>query len=473
MARTRTKPAAPAVIRMTDPSPADLALAAGKAQRAKTPRPSHATLGKSPKGRDAVGIVLSSDHDRLQNLVPTRHTRMLESPFAFYRGTAAIQAYDLGNGPSSGIVVQCCGDAHLANFGGFATPERQFVFDINDFDETWPAPFEWDVKRLAASFVLAARWRGFSDSRGEEIAVRAASAYRASILAAAGDTTLDAWYAAVTWAGILDEVKDDRAAVDRIGGLIADAKKATNEHVFHKLTTEENGEPRFADQPPLLYHPSDIDIRAVAGPFLEMYATTLSAERRALLSRFRFVDAAIKVVGVGSVGTRCYVALLLGDQNEPIFLQVKEARNSVLAGPAGGKAWANNGERVVVGQRLMQSASDIFLGWAQGNEKRCFYVRQLRDMKASVDITNMSARLLGGYARLCGETLARAHAKAGDAARIAGYLGNSDSFETALGKYALAYADQAEKDYGAFKRAAGAGRVSVASQTGETEKMIR
>jgi uncharacterized protein (DUF2252 family) len=473
MARAMTKPTKIPVIRLTDPSPADLARAKGKALRAKTPRSSHSATMAKAKGRDPVAIILASDVDRLQNLVPTRHTRMLESPFAFYRGTAAIQARDLGTLPSSGIVIQCCGDAHLANFGGFATPERKFIFDINDFDETAQAPFEWDVKRLAASFVLAARWRGFSDDKAKDIAISAVSAYRRNILRASGEATLDAWYAAVTWEGVLDEAKGDEAATKRVTSLIAEAQKQTNEHVFHKLTTLDGGEPRFLDQPPLLYHPNDIDVREIAGPFLKNYVSTLSADRHALLGRLRFVDAAIKVVGVGSVGTRCYVALMLGDQNEPVFLQVKEARESVLTGAAGGKTWANNGERVVVGQRMMQAASDMFLGWAKGPAGRDFYVRQLRDMKSSVDITTMSARMLGRYADLCGQTLARAHAKAGDAALIAGYLGNSDAFDTALGAYALAYADQAEKDYGAFKRAAGAGKVKTASSPGETETMIR
>jgi uncharacterized protein (DUF2252 family) len=473
MTKPLKKTAAAPIIRLTDPSPAALARTAGKALRAKTPRAGHSVTMAKAKGRDPVGIILASDVDRLQNLVPTRHTRMLESPFAFYRGTAAIQARDLGTVPSSGIIIQCCGDAHLANFGGFATPERQFIFDINDFDETSPAPFEWDVKRLAASFVLAARWRGFSDDKARDIAINAVSSYRANILRAAGETTLEAWYAAVTWEGVLEDAKGDQATTKRITDIISQAKKQTNEHVFHKLTTIGDGEPRFLDQPPLLYHPSDIDVREIAGPFLKDYVKTLSADRHALMARLRFVDAAIKVVGVGSVGTRCYVALMLGDQNEPVFLQVKEARDSVLAGEAAGKAWSNNGERVVVGQRLMQAASDLFLGWTKGPGGRDFYVRQLRDMKSSVDITTMSARILGRYANLCGETLARAHAKAGDAALIAGYLGRSGAFDIALGDYAVAYADQAEKDYEAFKRASAAGKVKTASSPTETETMIR
>jgi uncharacterized protein (DUF2252 family) len=438
--------------------------AVGKALRERTPRHSHAAIGKLPQRRDPVAFIVASDEDRLENLVPIRHSRMLESPFTYYRGAAAVQANDLAHAPSSGIVTQCCGDAHLLNFGGFATPERKFIFDINDFDETFRAPFEWDLKRLVGSFVLAARWRGISDARARDIATAAALAYRTEMAIAAEENTLDAWYAAVTWEGILRDVKDDPAVSRRLREVVVAAEHHTSEYVFHKLTTHKSGKVRLLDQPPLIYHPPGMDIPAIAALFFKNYVKTLRWSEQVLFARLRFVDAVIKVVGVGSVGTRCYVVLMMGEQNEPVFLQIKEAGKSVLAGPAapaGPLPWRDRGERVVVGQRLLQAASDIFLGWTKGPEGRHYYVRQLRDMKAAVDIASMNAHLLKLYARLCGETLARAHAKAGGAPRIAGYLGKSDAFDAALGKYAIAYADKTEQDFETFHRAAATGRIKT------------
>ena len=447
--------------RLPGQSLVDKARAAGKALRKRTPRLSHAEIGKLPKSRDPLAMILASEGDRLKNLLSVRHSRMLESSFTFFRGTAVIQANDLAHAPSSGIVVQCCGDAHLLNFGGFATPERKFIFDINDFDETFPAPFEWDLKRLVVSFVLAARWRGFSDARARDIATAAALAYRTEMVIAVEENTLDTWYAAVTWEGILRDVKDDPALSRRLREGIVAAKHHTSEYVFHKITTLKGNKVRLLDQPPLLYHPPGIDIPAVVALLFKNYVRTLDWSHQALFARLRFVDAAIKVVGVGSVGTRCYVALMMGEQNEPVFLQMKEAGKSVLAGPAGPSPWRQEGERVVVGQRLMQAASDIFLGWTKGPEGRHYYVRQLRDVKAAVDIASMDAHTLDLYASLCGETLARAHAKAGGAPSIAGYLGKSDAFDTALGKYAMAYADKAEQDFESFRHAAASGRIKT------------
>ena len=440
-------------------SPAATDRAAGRDLRKQTSRRSHASIGELPQSRDPVALIVASNEDRLENLIPVRHSRMLESPFSFFRGTAAIQAHDLAHAPSSAIVVQCCGDAHLLNYGGFATPERQFIFDISDFDETFRAPFEWDLKRLVASFVLAARWRGISDMRARDIATAAALAYRTQVAMAAEENTLDTWYAAVTWQGILRGVKGDVAVSRHLKKIAAEARHHTSEYVFHKLTTEKDGQVRLLDQPPMVYHAPSVDISAVAEPFFENYVRTLRWSHQMLFGRLRFVDAAIKVVGIGSVGTRCYVVLMMGEQNEPVFLQIKEARNSVLAGPAGPSPWGDEGERVVVGQRLLQTASDIFLGWTRGPQGRHYYVRQLRDMKASVDIASSNAHELNLYASLCGETLARAHAKAGGAARIAGYLGKADTFDAALGKYAMAYADRVEQDYESFRRAAATGRI--------------
>ena len=440
---------------------ADRDRAVGKAQRERTPHQSHAAIGDLPQRRDPVVFIVASDRGRLENLVPIRHSRMLESPLTFYRGAAIVQANDLAYSPSSGIVTQCCGDAHLLNFGGFATPERKFIFDINDFDETFRAPFEWDLKRLVASFVLAARWRGISDARARDIATAAALAYRTEITIAAKENTLDAWYAAVTWKGILRDVKNDPAVSRHLRKVAVAAKRHTSEHIFNKLTTHKSGRIRLLDQPPLIYHPSGIEIAAVAALFSKNYVRTLRWSHQVLFARLQFVDAAIKVVGIGSVGTRCYVVLMMGEQNEPVFLQIKEARNSVLAGPAGPSPWRDKGKRVVVGQLLLQTASDIFLGWTKGPDGEHYYVRQLRDMKASLDIASMSAHELGLYASLCGETLARAHAKAGGAPRIAGYLGKSDTFDAALGKYAIAYADKTEQDFESFRHAAATGRIKT------------
>ena len=469
--RASTKGRVRSKLRLTGRSTAMAMLAEGKTKRRTTPRKSHHAIGRLPEARDAVQLIVASNEDRVAALVPVRHSRMLESPFAFYRGTAGVQAYDLAHAPSSDIEAQCCGDAHLMNFGGFGTPERNFIFDLNDFDETFPAPFEWDVKRLSASFVLAARWRGFSDSAARDIAEATARAYRERIAASAREATLDTWYAAVTWEGIRDQAADDAKLLKGIDDIIAKAQARTGENVFHRLANTQDGELRISDQPPLLYHLPDIDLSSVAQPFLDSYANTVREDVASLYSRLRFVDAALKVVGVGSVGTRCLVVLMLGEQNEPIFLQVKEARDSVLANASRPSRWANNGERVVVGQRALQAASDIFLGWSRGPNGRDFYVRQLRDMKMSVDVSTMRLSGLKFYGILCGQTLARAHAKAGGATRIAGYLGRSDAFDTAIARYALAYADQAERDYEAFRRAAAAGVIRTEA-TGEPEQLV-
>jgi len=348
------------------------------------------------------------------------------------------------------------------NFGGFATPERNLVFDINDFDETLPAPFEWDIKRLAASFVIAARWRGFGSRQAKEIAVRAASSYRESMRRRAGTGVLESWYSRTTLEDVR-EIAGRRAgagASERIDKRIAEARKQTHEHVFNRLTApSKRGLRRIIDQPPLLYHAEkQVNQRAIAA-FFKRYRETLSEERRMLFDRYKVVDVAVKVVGVGSVGTRCLVALLLAAPNDPLFLQVKEARPSVLERYTGHKPVPHNGQRVVVGQRLMQSASDIFLGWSRGPTGRDFYVRQLRDMKVAPDVETQTPQVMRAYAEVCGLVLARAHDKAGDAAMIAGYLGRVDHFDEAIGDYAVGYADQVEKDYATFVKAVRSGRL--------------
>jgi len=436
---------------------------AGKSLREKCPRLSHGKviLGQGDE-RDIVKLIEASNKDRLENLIPVRHGRMVQSAFAYFRGTAAVQAYDLAGTPTSGIIVQACGDCHLMNFGGFATPERNIVFDINDFDETLPAPFEWDLKRLAASFVIAARWRGFRPRQAREMAVQIAASYRESMRKRESTGVLEAWYSRITVADLQALVGDIVDLGGRVKKKIAEARAQTHEHVFQKLTTPSRGLPRIVDQPPLLYHmdAEEIDESAVAA-FFQRYRETLPEERRMLFDRFKLVDWALKVVGVGSVGTRCLVALLLAAPNDPLFLQVKEARPSVLERYTGHSHVPHNGQRVVIGQRLMQSASDIFLGWSRGPAGRDFYVRQLRDMKVAADVETQPPDVMRAYAILCGLALARAHDKAGDAAMIAGYLGTIDHFDEAIGDYAVGYGDQVERDYDTFVKAVRSGRIKT------------
>jgi len=439
----------------------DQRLQAGKALREKCPRASHSKVvfGQGQK-RDVVGLIEASNEDRVDHLVPIRHGRMLHSAFAYFRGTAAVQAYDLFRTPQSGIIVQACGDCHLLNFGGFATPERNLAFDINDFDETLAAPFEWDLKRLAASFVLASRWRGFTAAQEREIVLRSVSSYRESMRKRAKTGVLESWYSEITIDDMRRLAGHDPRVITRLNKLIARARRQTHEHVFHKITANVNGLPRIIDQPPLLFHTERSPATdRVISDFLKAYRDTLPRERRQLFDRFKVVDVATKVVGVGSVGTRCFVVLLLSTPDDPLFLQIKEARPSVLEPYVGGTPQAHNGERVVVGQRLMQAASDIFLGWSRGPAGRDFYIRQLRDMKFAADIETHTPAIMRGYAGLCGLTLARAHAKAGDAATLAGYLGSTDRFDRAIADYAAAYADQVERDYKTFAQAVRSGRL--------------
>lgn len=442
--------------------------AAGKALRQACPRRTHAETPK--RDRDPVAMVEDADKGRLANLIPVRHGRMMESPFAFFRGTANIQAADLAAGPPpSGITVQACGDSHLVNFGGFATPERELVFDVNDFDETFPAPWEWDLKRLTASVVLAGRWRSLSDADAQDAAQRAARAYRTAMTRYADCKTMDVWYDKLSMTELRDEFRLDKMTEAEIQEVTDRASDHAAEQVFHKLVDTEDGPPRIIDQPPLLYHPTgkQKSIWTTTGPYLKQYRDSLSADRQALFDRWTPVDVAFRVVGVGSVGTRCLVLLMMADQDDPLFLQIKEARASVLAPYVAAKPFDNQGQRVVVGQRLMQSASDVFLGWGRNADGTDFYIRQLRDMKTSFDITRMGARLLSSYADLCGRALARAHAKGGDPAMIAGYLGAGEAMDEAMARYAAAYADQVEADYHLFARAVRSGRLQIHSPNAE------
>jgi uncharacterized protein (DUF2252 family) len=453
----------------------DLRRQQGRELRKACPRSSHAEKVLGQAERDSMALLEESDHDRVESLLPIRFTRMMESPFAFFRGTATLQAHDLQETPTAGITVQCCGDCHLMNFGGFATPERAFVFDINDFDETMPGPFEWDLKRLATSFVLAARWRGFGNGVGKRAAQTMVAAYREAQARNSGLSVLEAWYAKITFSQILKEVASDAVLTSKLRKDVVKARQNTSEHVFHKITRVVDGKPRIADELPLLFHCSSgqSDLDGMVNQFFADYRATLSVDRQLLFDRYQFLDVAYKVVGVGSVGTRCYAVLFVDRQDDHLFLQVKEARRSVLEGRAGPSQFANQGERVVTGQHLMQSASDIFLGWSRGPAGRDFYVRQLRDMKLAPDLTAFTPALLTAYAQLCGETLARAHAKAGDATMIAGYLGTNETFDVAIRDYGLAYADQVEKDYETFKEAVRAGRFPIETMPSEMETAIR
>ena len=446
----------------------------GRAWRKDCPRSSHADVVLGQGERDPMALIEESNQGRVEQLLPIRFTRMAESAFAFFRGTANLQAHDLKGTPSAGVTVQCCGDCHLINFGGFATPERALVFDINDFDETHPGPFEWDVKRLAVSFVLASRWLGFGNGDARRVLGTLLAAYRATQAEFAEKSVLETWYAKITFDEVLHNPANDPKYLKRLKKAVEKATHNTSEHVFHKITTAAHGKPRIVDQPPLLFHadPSEFDLERDVLPFLANYRSTLSYERQALFDRFQLVDGAYKVVGVGSVGTRCYILLLAGNQDDHLFLQVKEARPSVLEGLAGPSPFKNNGERVVSGQRLMQSASDIFLGWTEDRDGD-FYVRQMRDMKLAPNLAGYTPAMLAEYATLCGRALARAHAKSGEAATIAGYLGSGGVFDEAVADYALAYADQVEKDYDHFKAAIRSGRFPIQTLPSEIEQAIR
>lgn len=438
-------------------------LARGQALREKLPRDAHGRWKSPGRERDVIAILKKSNRDRLKELVPIRYGRMLRSPFTFLRGSAALMAHDLATGRDIGVPVQACGDCHLLNFGLFATPERNLVFDLNDFDETLPAPWEWDIKRLAASFVVAGRDSGVSDMRAREAAVACVRAYRENLRAYSKLNPLEVWYSRLDAQTLLDMAPDAKVRKYR-QQLIDRARERVMESAFPKIAEQVAGHPRIVDQPPIIQHVAQADFmdRVVAG--LGAYRKSLSDERRVLLDRYRLVDAALKVVGIGSVGTRCFIVLLFSEENHPLILQFKESCHSVLEPYAGKSAYANQGQRVVMGQRLMQSSSDIFLGWARSRGGRDFFVRQLRDMKLSVPVEGVSASQLARYADLCGLILARAHAKSGDAATISGYLGKGDAFDEALGDFALHYADQTERDHARLVKAARAGKVKVLSE---------
>jgi len=438
-------------------------LAAGKALRERVPRESHAEWKSPRRGRDPIAILDASNRGRLQELVPIRYGRMVRTPFTFLRGSAALMACDLATMPSSGIGVQACGDCHLLNFGVFATPERNLVFDLNDFDETLPAPWEWDLKRLVVSFQIAARDNRQSDAVGRRAVLECVRAYREHLRECSKMRPLEVWYKRLDARALIDAAPN--AGERKFRQQIAKrARERVLENLFPKITTLVGGRHRIVDQPPILFHVAETDFAARVEEGLADYRSTLSDDRRVLLDRYRMEDCALKVVGIGSVGTRCYIGLMFSEDGHPLILQFKEAGRSVLEPYAGKSVHENQGQRVVAGQRLMQSSSDIFLGWVRGRRGYDFYVRQLRDMKMSMPVDGFNPVQLKLYARMCGWTLARAHAKSGDAATISGYLGKSDAFDRALGKFAVAYADQVQKDHAALVNAIRSGRVKALSE---------
>jgi uncharacterized protein (DUF2252 family) len=453
-------------------------VARGKAARAEVPRSSHAALEPAPQRPDPIKVLESQAKTRVPELVPIRYGRMLVSPFTFYRGAAMIMAGDLAATPRSGLTVQCCGDAHLSNFGVFASPERALVFDLNDFDETHPGPWEWDVKRLAASMLIAAVNNGYTIRDQQRVVLATVAAYRNAMNDFSNMSNLKVWYAHMdvetAVAELGSQLKPKMAR--RTQKTLAKARTRDSMSAFSKLTERVDGHVRIVDQSPLIVpierlvaDGASAQIYDGLNDLLSDYRHTLQFDRRVLLEQFELADFARKVVGVGSVGTRAWIALMLGRNGEdPLFLQVKEAEASVFEGFLGTSEFTNHGERVVVGQRLMQASSDIFLGWLQvasgiDGQARDFYVRQLKDWKGSAEIEQMIPKGLGLYGALCGWTLARAHARSGDRIAIAAYLGGGSVFDRAILEFSTAYAEQNERDYQALSAAVASGKIKAES----------
>jgi uncharacterized protein (DUF2252 family) len=454
-------------------------VARGRAARAEVPRASHATFTPSTERVDPLKVLEDQGTTRVPELVPIRYGRMLVSPFTFYRGAAMIMAGDLAATPRSGLMVQCCGDAHLSNFGVYGSPERRLVFDLNDFDETLPGPWEWDVKRLAVSMSIAALNNGYTVKDRERAVLGTVEAYRNAMRDFAAMSKLDVWYAHIDIETTLEEMRAQlkEKMVKRTGKTLAKARTRDSMSAFGKLTEMVDGEPRIANQAPLVVPIRELvsaddggQTRETLARLLHSYRDTLDLDRRSLLDEFQLVDFARKVVGVGSVGTRAWIALLLGrDAQDPLFLQMKEAEPAVFEPFLGPSGFANHGERVVAGQRLMQASSDIFLGWVHNDSgldgrERDFYVRQLRDWKGSAEVEQMVPKGLEMYGRLCGWTLARAHARSGDRIAIAAYLGGGASFDRAILEFSSAYSEQNERDFQRLTQAVESGE--LVAQTG-------
>ncbi len=450
----------------------------GKSLRGAVPRSSHGDWTPAADRPDPVDLITAQDTDRIPYLVPIRHWRMSRSAFTFYRGSATIMASDLAGSPATGLSAQICGDAHLSNFGTFGSPERDLVFDVNDFDETLPGPWEWDLKRLGASFAIAARHNEFDSEDESGLPSIAAASYRQAMARFATMRYLDVWYSHVTTDDIYAAFKDQLTKRERKQGrkFARKARSKGSIHAFKKLAEQGPDGYRIASQPPLVVALRDMgaelrpdETEAVLRDQFEQYSATLPDHMATLLRRFSYRDMALKVVGVGSVGTRCFIVLLKGrDAEDPFFLQIKEAVGSVLEDHLPASDYDHHGERVVVGQRLMQATSDSFLGWTTGHEGgKHYYWRQFKDMKGSVDVDSASLTTMRRYARLCGWTLARAHARSGDGAAIAGYLGSGEAFDRALAEFSVAYADQNERDYAAFVEAIDSGRIEATSDGSE------
>ena len=453
--------------------------ARGKAARTEVPRATHAQI-EFPAGRDPVALLEEQAASRVPELVPIRYGRMLASPFAFYRGGALIMASDLARTPTSGLRTQLCGDAHLSNFGVFGSPERTLVFDMNDFDETLPGPWEWDVKRLAASFAIAGRESGFSAKERRAVVLDTVRSYREAMRTFAAMRNLELWYSHLSVEQAFAEFARgvDPKRLKKAEANVAKARTKDSMHAFEKLTTEVDGERRIVSDPPLIVPideliPAEREREAFQGEIHELirsYRRTIETDRRHLLEQFRFVDLARKVVGVGSVGTRAWIALFLGiDEGDPLFLQVKEAQPSVLERFVGKSEYGNCGQRVVAGQRLMQASTDIFIGWEHvgsglDGKSRDFFVRQLKDWKGSFAIEAALPAGAAAYGKTCGWTLARGHARSGDRVAIASYLGNSGAFDEAIADFSETYAEQNERDYQALQKAVAEGKVEA--QTG-------
>jgi len=443
---------------------------AGKAARKRVSRASHAAFEPRPD-RDPIAILSAQETDRLPDLLPLRHERMAEAEFPYYRGTPAVMAFDLEQAPRTDILVQASGDAHISNFGLFASPERALVFVANDFDETLPGPWEWDVKRLAASIVIAGRANGFSAKQSRDVTMAGVRGYRQWMARYAAMRLIDVWYASLTELDIREAAeetgglqgRDGAARRARFDALFSKARRRDGMRAFESLTGIVDGRRVILDDPPFVTH---VEVDQAGGASLEQvfvdYRASMPENRRDFLERYRFVDFALKVVGVGSVGTRCFMLVLQGrDENDPLILQAKEATASVLEPHFAPSTHDHHGQRVVVGQQLMQATSDIFLGWTRGPGGRDFYLRQLWDMKGSVDTTTLQPMGLGFYAGICGQALARAHARSGDAVAISAYLGTSDVFDAAIADFSEAYADVNARDHAAYVAAIEAGKIST------------
>jgi uncharacterized protein (DUF2252 family) len=443
---------------------ADERRAEGRALRDAVPRESHRGWKAPSDRRDPVEILVKANKDRMPQLIPIRHGRMVESPFAFYRGAAALMAADLARTPATGLRVQACGDAHLLNFGGFATPERDFIFDINDFDETLPAPWEWDLKRLAASVVIAGRHLGLREKDSARAARATVRAYREHMAEYSFMHALDVWYDRINIEKFIERAPDEETRTGVEKRIKKTSARTVVEHDFPKLAEQKGSTPLIKDNPPLIFHPTSKEAPAIKTQFREqftLYRDSLNPSIRPLFDRFHFCDLAIKAVGVGSVGTRCSIALFVAGDDDPLFLQIKEARASVLEPYAGKSVYSNHGERVVVGQRLIQSASDLFLGWTRAKAGFDVYIRQLRDMKMSAVVEGWDFDMLRMYTRVCARSLAQAHARTGDAAKISGYMGSGETFDDAICEFAVDYADQTIGDHKAFAKAIREGRIQA------------